>query len=587
MERRIANIIICGLVALMTAGTSLYQTAGAQEYVAPPVTISKDKVKIDGKVFYSHIVLEKQTLFSISKAYNVSIEDIYRYNPAVQELGLRKNDILNIPVVEATPQKLPQTEVEVTVQQPEEETQAIEGSIKHIVKWYEDLASISKKYNVSEEILIRTNKLPNAKVRNKQVLIIPTVQEAQVEMQEHADSTENEWNQEEELPTILEESTDLEQYNDTLFVMDYWDQFQKHTAKVTLILPFKANGTSSNRNNMDLYCGLLLAAKELEREGNDLQLRVYDIANGIEGIPSDELKESDVIIGPITPDDIEKIATLVNGACPIVSPLDHRAEKLTSKYRKLIQAPSSQFAQFSDIAQWIDYERGTDDKVIVISEKEARQNDAGRVLRSIIDRADIRYTPFSYSILEGRSIQSSLEAAMTKTGTNRVVIASESEAFVNDAVRNLNLIAHKKINVVLYAPAKIRTFETIEVENFHNTSLHGSLSYYIDYHECKEVKDFIMKYRAVFGAEPTQFAFQGYDLMKYFTSMIVEYPEDWMSYISEEEGRANGLQSRFEFQQNGNGGYINNGVKRIEYQKDYSIVEWTTTPLPEETSHLQ
>lgn len=100
MERRIANIIICGLVALMTAGTSLYQTAGAQEYVAPPVTISKDKVKIDGKVFYSHIVLEKQTLFSISKAYNVSIEDIYKYNPSVKENGLRKNDIINIPMVE-------------------------------------------------------------------------------------------------------------------------------------------------------------------------------------------------------------------------------------------------------------------------------------------------------------------------------------------------------------------------------------------------------------------------------------------------------------------------------------------------------
>ena len=100
MERSIARTIICGLVVLMTTGTSLYQTAGAQDYVAPPVSISKDKVKIDGKVFYSHIVLEKQTLFSISKAYNVSIEDIYRHNPSLKVTGLRKNDIINIPVVE-------------------------------------------------------------------------------------------------------------------------------------------------------------------------------------------------------------------------------------------------------------------------------------------------------------------------------------------------------------------------------------------------------------------------------------------------------------------------------------------------------
>lgn len=162
---------------------------------------------------------------------------------------------------------------------------------------------------------------------------------------------------------------------------------------------------------------------------------------------------------------------------------------------------------------------------------------------------------------------------MTKTGTNRVVIASESEAFVNDAVRNLNLIVHKKFKVELYAPAKIRTFETIEVENFHNTSLHASLSYFIDY-ENDMVKEFIMKYRAMFGTEPTQFAFQGYDLANYFIRLISEYPTNWMSYITTEEGEKEELQSYFKFQQNGNGGYINNGVKRIRYCEDYSIVRF-------------
>ena len=52
---------------MLTSGIAT-QVMHAQEYVAPPVTISKEKVKIDGKAFYSHIVLERQTLFSISKA---------------------------------------------------------------------------------------------------------------------------------------------------------------------------------------------------------------------------------------------------------------------------------------------------------------------------------------------------------------------------------------------------------------------------------------------------------------------------------------------------------------------------------------
>ena len=58
----------------------------AQEYVSTPVVLSKEKVKRgDGKICYSHIVLEKQTLFSIAKAYDVTVDDIYAFNPTLKE----------------------------------------------------------------------------------------------------------------------------------------------------------------------------------------------------------------------------------------------------------------------------------------------------------------------------------------------------------------------------------------------------------------------------------------------------------------------------------------------------------------------
>ena len=99
MERRIKAIII-SLAIISTLSAVLADRVAAQDYVAPPVTISKEKVKIDGKVFHSHIVLEKQTLFSISKAYNVTVDDIYRFNPTLKETGLKKNSIILIPTAE-------------------------------------------------------------------------------------------------------------------------------------------------------------------------------------------------------------------------------------------------------------------------------------------------------------------------------------------------------------------------------------------------------------------------------------------------------------------------------------------------------
>ena len=68
MDRVTLSRIITVAAMLMAFAAS----AGAQEYVAPPVEVSDQKVRKDGKVFYSHVVLERQTLYSISKAYNVT-----------------------------------------------------------------------------------------------------------------------------------------------------------------------------------------------------------------------------------------------------------------------------------------------------------------------------------------------------------------------------------------------------------------------------------------------------------------------------------------------------------------------------------
>lgn len=569
MERR---ILILRIAMTMALGTCMFLGASAQEYVATPVTISKDKVKIDGKVFYSHIVMERQTLYSISKAYYVSTDEIIRYNPSIKENGLRKNDIIIIPVVdipaaeaqqiEEVPQQVaeetqPQTQALVQTQtlvqtHREEDTEKRSEVLKHTVKWYEDLGLIATKYGVTEEAIMKANGLKDHKIRNRQVLIIP----AQVV---HAEITEPE-------VEVAAADTDVEEDNISDFLANLW----KTPVNATLILPFKATGTTSSRNHMDFYSGVLLAAKEMKDNGINLHLNVYDIAPGISEIPSYYLKRSDLIIGPASYEDIAKVIDIVGSNCPVISPLDQKAEKLTAQYDNLIQAPSSQYAQYADIAKWIKEDRQAGDKVIVISEKGAKANDAGRDFRAIIDSNAVHYTPFAYSILEGREIQKRIEGVMTADGVNRVVIASENEAFVNDAVRNLNLIVHNKFQIVLYAPAKIRSFDTIEVDNFHNTSLHASLTYNIDY-EDSNVKDFIRKYRAMFHSEPTQYAYQGYDIAKYFIGLASKYQKGWTSHLEKEDAQM--LQNCFQFRSNGDGGYINKGIRRIIYGKDYQIEE--------------
>ena len=68
--RKILCSAICaiGLFSFCIEGNS-------QAYTQTPITISKDKVRGgDGKIYYSHTVLERQTLYSIAKTYGVSID---------------------------------------------------------------------------------------------------------------------------------------------------------------------------------------------------------------------------------------------------------------------------------------------------------------------------------------------------------------------------------------------------------------------------------------------------------------------------------------------------------------------------------
>ena len=550
--------------AIITSGLTL--ETYAQEYESTPVTISGEKVKINGQVCYSHIVLERQTLYSISKAYNVTQDEIYDANPGLRENGLKKNSIIMIPVQseikETVTVKQTETPNEVVAQQETvqtDETQKAEASVHkiHTVRWYETLKDIAAKHNVSEQAIMTINNLTDSKLKNRQKLIIPT--------QEYAMALTPS-SPEDQQQTVEEEDMDLETAFDTEEEDSASIVIEKRKINATLLLPFKATGNTASKSNMDFYSGALIAVRELGESGISINMNVYDVANGTFGATKHELESSDIVIGPVSATDINRLYTIAPDIKALISPLDPKAEELTGRYSTMVHAPASRTAQYQDMAEWIKEDLMPGDKVIVISEKEARKGDEGKLIRAAVDSAHIAYTPFSYSILEGRKIQEPLEAQMIVEGVNRVVIASDSEAFVNDVIRNLNLTIHNKFNVVLYAPAKIRTFETIEVENFHNTNLHASLTYYINYDDAA-VKTFIMKYRAMFKTEPTQFAFQGYDVTRYFMGLFAKYGEGWMGDAED----ASMLQSSFDLKPSGNGGYINTGIRRIVYGKEYSV----------------
>lgn len=520
----------------------------AQEYAPVPVTISKEKVKVDGKVYYSHIVLERQTLYSISKAYNVTIDQIYEANPAVKAEGLKKNAIILIPETVQDSRNIPERQPK----QKQKKTGSDEYII-HTVKWYENLEAISEKYGVPVEAIMEVNGLTGNKLRKRQKLMIPVGGTWSV--QAAADTT---------AVQAAAEDSPVRKQEETAIAAE------SGKVNAVLVMPFDAHGLKPRSGSIDFYSGTLMAVKELGDRGADIDLNVYDASGGVIPVTEERLGLSDIVIGPVSAGDLAKTLDKCPDHTFIVSPLDHRAEYLASEHANFIQVPTPSLLLYEDLAEWIREDRQSEDeKVIVIYEKGARNIETMGVMSTILEKDGIPFSTFSYSILEGRDVQEPLMQMMNQNAANRVLVMSESEAFVNDVVRNLNLLIHSEYDVVLYGPSKIRSFETIEVDNLHNTRLHTSIAYYVDYDD-PAVMDFVRKYRALYNTEPTPYAFQGYDIASYFLGMVSEYGKDWTARLETNEKEM--LQADFRFiKEEGKEGCVNSGIRRIVYGPDYSI----------------
>lgn len=108
---------------------------------------SVNKVILEGKVYYIHVVEPGQTLYAISRAYNISQKEISIENPGVIS-GIRIGQTLKIPVETSMDEK------QIDTSGPDVKRQ---DKNTHKVKRGDTFYSISKKYGITPEELQEAN----------------------------------------------------------------------------------------------------------------------------------------------------------------------------------------------------------------------------------------------------------------------------------------------------------------------------------------------------------------------------------------------------------------------------------------------
>ena len=584
----------------------------AQDYKPVPVTVSRSQVNMNGKTYYAHIVLERQTIYGITKAYGVTEEDLYAANPMLAQEGLKAGTVLYVPVV--SEQKMvtrpeekekPAEKVETPAVQKEKTAQSgnkpavvdttpirtpdKDGFIEHTVKWFEDIYDVARTYGVTPQEIMTANGLKSSRISKRQTLRIPVTDQARESLKELLPSEPVKENPSADVRVVeepvkndpvrevaVQTGNPVEEHSDPVVTkpeetdspeddgpLDWLTG--KGTADLALILPFNAAGRTSE-TNMDFYSGVLMALRDLQKEGVKATLNVYDLQAGTPS--SQDLGKNDFILGPITTTDLTTVLGVTDGKVPVVSPLDQRAGDLAGTHEGFIQAPSSTTSQYTELAAWAAEECARVDKIILVTEKSSNGSTAPAVgVRNALVNAGTAFEGVSWTQGEGRSLPASLTSRLTRNGVNRIIVASEKESFVSDLVRNLGILLGRGYKIVLYAPSRIRTFETIDSSTYHQCYLHICSPYFADY-DADNVKAFIRSYRALYQTEPSQFAFQGYDLTRYFAGLVAKYGNRWTRALSRVPG--SGIHTDFQFESAHSGSYRNTAIRRIVYNTDYS-----------------
>ena len=545
---------------LLLAAPALY----AQDYEVPEVVVSTEKANIAGKLYYVHKVLPKQTQFSICKAYGVTEEELVAANPDLKD-GLKAGSILFIPIKESvkTPeaQKTVETRADnadVAEAKEDEELQTvgdgngrqIERVIEHEVRWFESIQSIARKYKVKADDILAYNGLGRAESLRGKTLLIPIYRtDADIAEVEKTDGTDT--------PEVSETPDQPDNPMTPVRRVRWFSAADP--VRIALVLPFQAT-TKASTQFLNFYSGALMAVQEQKEKGAHVVLNVYDLEQGSSAIIDDpRFRESDIVIGPVEAATLEPFLSFSDqeGAL-LVSPLDHKADSLADSHPYFFQAPASQTTQLRNLVSSV---RGRNHGPVLLVTSTATNED-GLIARfeEALHAESISYRKVSLTELPG------LVSSASPLDPARVIIGSENRNFTAEVISALNALAKRNIPMQVWCTNRVRNYETSDPDALFNLSVHTSVPYFVDYSNPDD-QDFVRKYRALYYAEPDDFAFQGHDVLAFFITSLMQQGTAFIDHADLHPMQL--LHCNFHFvREQENSGWRNHATRNLVYDKD-------------------
>jgi len=556
--------------------------------------------------YFEHTIVSGETLWSLTRRYNVSAEELKRLNPLL-ETGFPAGTSIKIPVREA----------DMTNAEPVNE----DAFLRHEVQPGETLFGLASRYEMTIPEIRKFN--PQLETRNLvrgETLLIPrklSVELVDIETPEPDDSLEIEGTEFDsefyriELPEIIPEScrpADIrfqpaETYEIALFLPLFVDANEalNRRAKPVEFLPdsllysenFQEDDTlieidepeeifhgfyRESENFIQFYEGVLLAVDSLRKAGMQIKLNVFDTQQNPDSIRKfiyrEEFLNTDLIIGPVyarVQDEVASIAA--KNRIPMVSPLSSQSMELTSNPSFFQVNPSRDFLAVKT-AELITEEYFNSNFVVVKT-----SHSGGLSEERVVDAVRERMVHSGYwGQPEGMQFHEydferegpfGFRRILSPHKENVIFVASMNEGDLSVILSNINNLSDD-FPITLIGFNRYEQFRSISDEFFHNLNLHYVAPYWVDYENPATIR-FFEKFKTHFHTEPNNFGLQGYDVAFYFLNALKNYGKDFAECLPYQ--RVHLAQGSYQFEKVSQfGGYMNQGVSVISYQRNFDVV---------------
>jgi LysM repeat protein/ABC-type branched-subunit amino acid transport system substrate-binding protein len=490
-----------------------------------------------GKKFLTHKVEPKQTLYSISRVYGVTISEISFENPEILKGGIQPGQELKIPFSGEVPTATPVT------------NPIIKGKT-HTVSAGETWYGIAKLYNIALEDLRELNPETTILQPGNSIKLLPDKAKGA--------------NTESDKPFSVV-SADKSAIN-----------------FVTLLLPFYLNENSFNdtvetkvadnsRNAIEFYQGVLMAIDSLKNLGISFNISVYDLVNDTNAakqiVKKQNVRNSNLIIGPFYNSTFEIVARFAKETkIPLVSPMIQNSKILLGNptVSKVVPNNASQcevmaeyIAKTFEGANVILLHNGLSTELNLITSFKNKYKAASD--EKVNSPKEINYKTESFT---------GVQSALSISKQNILVCFSVEQIFISQLLPKIeSKLSDYKI--LVFGQAIWKNFDNIELDIFSKVNLHLPANYFVDY-ENPDVKSFVRKFREKNQAEPSQMAFLGFDICYYYLNLLNNRGMNFHTTLWQTKGQ--GLSTGFEFfRDNPEKGYENKATSILKYEDNKLI----------------